>query len=144
MGVMKILDANESHVASAVWKYKVATKIREEGMAEISIEESPEVIPIPFSMSKRITERTVLEDFSVDDVSLEVALRQLTVESAKWGEIIGYEGVIFLAVDDLSEKKVTYTSERDSMRFICEELALQVGADLEFKDTEVLFVENSE
>jgi hypothetical protein len=131
-------EANESHIESALWNYKIATKRRGKGMAEISIENPPEVIPVATSVF--IARATMLPEFSADNVSLEVALQQLTAESAKWGKILNYEGIKFSADKHLKEVKVAYNAENESMKSICEALAEQANADLDFKESEVVLL----
>lgn len=129
-------EANESHIESALWNYKIATKSRAGGMAKISIEKPPVVIPV--AMSVLISDSTILPEFTADNISLGVALQRLTAESAKWGKIQDDEGIKFSADKDLNELKVTYHAENESMKSICEALAEQTGADLDFKDAEII------
>jgi hypothetical protein len=131
-------EANESQIEAALWNYKVATKSRAGGMAKISIEKPPVVIPV--AMSVLIADTAIVPEFSADNVSLEVALQRLTAESAKWGKIQDYKGIQFSADKDLNDLKVNYKAENESMKSICEELAEQVGADLDFKETEIVLL----
>jgi hypothetical protein len=134
-------EANESHVSSALWMYKVATKARNGGMAKISIREPAEVIPIAYSVV--IARSTILEEFTVDNVRLEVALQKLTAESAKYAKLIGYDGISFSAGTNARHVKVSYRSKGESMKSICEALAKQAGAEFDFNESGVVFSKRS-
>lgn len=127
-------EVNETHVAVAIWEYKVATKQRREGMAEISIDQPPKIIPSPSSV--RLTDRIILREFSAENVSMDEAVQTLTAKFAMWAEYLGYEkigleAVRFSAAEELGKLTVNYKTKDERVKFICEVLAEQVGAELE-------------
>ena len=128
-------EANETHVAEAIWNYKLATKSRRGGMTDITIEKPAKIIPVPFSV--HLAGHTILDQYEATNISLNEALEKLTKASSELGKKFKHEGISFSADKQLGKIKVTYTSKGENMKRICESLAEQVGARIKYGDASV-------